>query len=812
MPNFSSSVSSTTPWADMTPTVQHILPGGKDNTKLTQRLDQLADFAKSCVNENGELIPIIYRPYHENSGLWFWWGASNTTKDEFVNLWRYTIEYLRDVKGVENFLYAYSPNGHFTSEANYLSRYPGDDYVDIIGFDMYHDNPSYEGKWMQQTIKDAQIVVNIANQKGKVAAICEMGLRYNGSDGLAVEDNAMKDWYMQLHENLMNDDTAKQIAYMMTWRNQDKSHFWVPYNDGNGDKHEMADDFVRFYNQNNVIFADRIGNAYELEVTTDTDSDSAYILRPTAGETVSNKINVMISAKASALQKVQCEIEDKVYTAEYIDGYYVCQIDTSVFTDGVYTLKATVERLNEVALVVNKQIKIKNDVNSNLDDFSVLDNFEGYFGDSEALNENYNRNGNGDMNEISLIPSPFGEKSGHAMEFKYSLELGGPGYTGISKTMNYDISSLNATGISLDFKGDGLGEDILLQLNAPDCFEVHLNDLEDFDAQSNEIQHLEIPFSSFVKKGHNNAMNLASVQTYAIYVNELSGSPVSDSILVFDNIKFITDKKENPGPDPDPQPDPERISIGKCNITISDQIYTGKALQPVVNVKLGNTNLVKDRDYKIKSYQNNVNAGKASLIITGMGKYKDEKKAEFTIKKAKQFIGGVKSTYAKSCADKKFTLRPSAKGKLEYKSANNKVATISKRGSISIKGVGICRITVKAKQTSNYEAAEKVITLKVRPRKTNISKVSLKKKGTIQISWKKNKDAGGYIIQYSTDKKFKKAKMVTVKKGKVTNKTIKKLKKKTYYVRIRPYRNVKFEGRSVKVYGTYCKAKKVKVK
>lgn len=806
MPNFSASVPSSTPWSDMTPTVQHILPGGKDNGKLTQRLDQLADFAKSCVDEEGELIPIIYRPYHENSGLWFWWGASNTTKDEFINLWRYTVEYLRDIKGVENFLYAYSPNGHFTSEANYLSRFPGDDYVDIIGFDIYHDNPSYEGKWMQQTLKDAQIAVSIANQKGKVAAICEIGLRHNGSDGLAVEDNAMKDWYMQLHDTLMQDDTAKQIAYMMTWRNQDKSHFWVPYNDGNGDKHEMADDFVRFYNQDDVIFADRIGNVYDLEVTAKTDLDSAYILKPTAGETVSATMNVMIGAKAETVQQVQCQIENRIYNAKYSEGYYTCEIDTTEFTDGVYTLTATVERLDKEAIVVNKQIKIKNDAGSSLEDFSIVDDFEGYFGDTEQLNEKYNRNGNGDMNEISLISSPFGEQSGYAMEFKYNLELGGPGYTGTSKTLNYDISSLNATGISLDFKGDGLGEDILLQLNAPDCFEVHFSDLEEFDAESNAIQHLDIPFSSFVKKGHSNNMNLASVQTYAIYINAKSGNPVSESILVFDNIKFMTEKKETP------DPEPELMTISSCTVTIPDQTYTGKALQPMADVKLGNTTLVKDRDYKIKGYQNNINAGKASLIITGIGKYKDDKKAEFTIKKAQQVIGGVNDTYLKYRGDKKFILRPSAKGELKFKTSNKKIAIVNKKGSISIKGVGICKITINANQTSNYEAAEKIITLKVGPKRTNISKALSKQKGIMQISWKKNKDASGYVIQYSTNNKFKNPKKVTINKGKVVKKTIKKLKKKTYYVRIRAYKNVKFEGKNVKVYGTYSKAKRVKVK
>ncbi len=192
-----------------------------------------------------------------------------------MNLWRFTVEYLRDQKGVHNLLYAYSPNGHFSNEADYLSRYPGDDYVDIIGFDMYHDYPSYSDNWMQMTLKDACIVVSIANDRGKIPALTEVGLRYNGSDGLAVYNNTMKDWYTRLYDTLMNDKSAKQIAYMMTWRNQDKTHFWVPYNNGYGDKHEMADNFVEFYRKSNVIFADSLGDFAGLKNINTVDSEDA---------------------------------------------------------------------------------------------------------------------------------------------------------------------------------------------------------------------------------------------------------------------------------------------------------------------------------------------------------------------------------------------------------------------------------------------------------------------------------------------------------------------------------------------------------
>lgn len=542
-------------YGDMTPTVANIMPGGKDNAKFLAHLDIIAEVANAAKDINGNKIPIIFRPFHENSGMWFWWGVTNTTKDEFVNLWRYTVEYLRDDKGVDNFLYAYSPNGHFSGESNYLSRYPGDAYVDIIGFDVYQDNPSYDSKWMQQTLNDARIAVSIANSKNKVAAITEAGPRYNGSDGLAVDNNTIKNWYMLLHDTLMTDPEAKQIAYMMTWRNQDKTHFWVPYDDGAGDRHEMADEFTRFYNQDDVVFSDRVGNAYSLLVSSATETTEAYIVAPITAEKIKGtayQVKIKVVEGNSPVNSVTAMLGDTAIDVTNSGEYYVATVDTTKFTDGDITLTATVTLQNSGVIELSKNIKVMNDEANDVTDVTVLDNYDGYYGDNDLLTENYNRNTNGDVNSTVLIASPFGEALGYALKFDYSVATGGPGYSGVSKTVNYDISSLNATGVSLWFKGDGLGKDILLQLNMPDCFEVHFNDLADFDPNSTDPQYLEIPWSSFVKKGHTNAMDLSDIQTFAFYIN---GSGVDSSTLIFDEIKFmypVATPTQTPTPTPDP--------------------------------------------------------------------------------------------------------------------------------------------------------------------------------------------------------------------------------------------------------------------
>ncbi len=99
------------------------------------------------------------------------------------------------------------------------------------------------------------------------------------------------------------------------------------------------------------------------------------------------------------------------------------------------------------------------------------------------------------------------------------------------------------------------------------------------------------------------------------------------------------------------------------------------------------------------------------------------------------------------------------------------------------------------------------------PKKAKIKKVQLSGRRTLKITIKRDKDASGYQIQYSTSKKFKnkKTKSVNLKKNKKTTKTIKKLKSgKKYYVRVRSYKKVKSGNSVTKVYGSWSKTVKSK--
>ena len=121
------------------------------------------------------------------------------------------------------------------------------------------------------------------------------------------------------------------------------------------------------------------------------------------------------------------------------------------------------------------------------------------------------------------------------------------------------------------------------------------------------------------------------------------------------------------------------------------------------------------------------------------------------------------------------------------------------------KNVGSYTVTITLK--NNYSGTVKK-TFKIVPKTTSISKLTAGKK-KLTVKWKKQAtQTTGYQLQYGTSSKFKGAKTATITKNKTVSKAISKLKaKKKYYVRIRTYKTVKVNGKSVKLYSAWSKTK-----
>ncbi|HVF95969.1 MAG TPA: glycosyl hydrolase [Flavisolibacter sp.] len=229
--------------------VKNIIPGGSHHTQYKKILATVADLALSCKGADGSIAPMIFRPYHEFDGDWFWWGAGHCTKEEFVSLWRFTVSYLRDSLGVHNFLYAFSPDNRFNTEQKFLERYPGDEWVDMVGMDNYGDF-GRDGKYnVEAGMKKLKIVSDYAQKKGKLAAFTETGLESipNGT------------WWT---ETLLKTLKSKgmQLSYVLVWRNDARSatHYYAPY-----PGHSSVPDFMKFYNDPFTLFEKDLKGIYK---------------------------------------------------------------------------------------------------------------------------------------------------------------------------------------------------------------------------------------------------------------------------------------------------------------------------------------------------------------------------------------------------------------------------------------------------------------------------------------------------------------------------------------------------------------------
>lgn len=234
-------VTGNTSWdCDQDYVVKSIIPGGENHEQFLTWLDRLADFFLDLKNEEGVLIPVVFRMYHEHTGAWFWWGSKQCTPEEYKRLWIMTVEYLRDKKNVHNLLYCYSPS-ETNSLEHYLERYPGDEYVDMIAFDSYvsgRDETALE-RYKEAMHRNLRIITDYAAQSGKIPTIGETGM-----ESIPVETYFTETVYPVI--------SNYKIAWVLFWRNAwepDKpNHFYAPF-----EGHPAADDFRKFVDKPNIL-------------------------------------------------------------------------------------------------------------------------------------------------------------------------------------------------------------------------------------------------------------------------------------------------------------------------------------------------------------------------------------------------------------------------------------------------------------------------------------------------------------------------------------------------------------------------------
>ncbi|MBE6238269.1 MAG: beta-mannosidase [Bacteroidales bacterium] len=218
--------------------VASILPGGENHGKFMEWLGKAADYLASFKAPDGKAIPIIFRPWHEHTRDWFWWGQNLCTKEQYIALWRMTYDYMTDKRGLDNLVWSYSPDAGGLTDDNFGEKYPGDDIVDMVGIDFYQFDTNED--YIERTRHCLSLTEAFAKEHGKLMAFTEAGF-----EGVKYER-----WWTEVLYPAIKDFP---VSYVLLWRNacdgHMQHHFYGPH-----PEHESAEDFKAFAAEEQILF------------------------------------------------------------------------------------------------------------------------------------------------------------------------------------------------------------------------------------------------------------------------------------------------------------------------------------------------------------------------------------------------------------------------------------------------------------------------------------------------------------------------------------------------------------------------------
>jgi mannan endo-1,4-beta-mannosidase len=235
-------------------------PNRNENPSLNWLLTLIDSLVIPVFQQLG--FPIVFRPWHEMNGDWFFWGSGNCSPDEYKALYRLTVNYIRS-KGVENILYAWSPD-----KSAGLQYYPGDAYVDVLGMDIYEPGIMRYSAFPKME-RELGKLTDYAYSHGKVAAITETGCRKTDDGQFRYPDIYPAFWTENVLKPFIGNKKTKKVAWIMSWYgtnwNGDRStEAYIPYigmERSNADK--AIEDFKLFYNHPASLFLNDLPKMYE---------------------------------------------------------------------------------------------------------------------------------------------------------------------------------------------------------------------------------------------------------------------------------------------------------------------------------------------------------------------------------------------------------------------------------------------------------------------------------------------------------------------------------------------------------------------
>ncbi|MCR5454218.1 MAG: glycoside hydrolase family 26 protein [Bacteroidales bacterium] len=219
--------------------VSKLLPGGALNGVFGTWMQRVSDFLKTLVDDNGNKIPVIFRPWHENSGSWFWWGEKFCTPDQYRALWNMLQDKLR-ADGFDNIVWSYSPGMEDNlTEERLLVRYPGDGRVNMIGLDGYQWKPDGKQHFIDRGRQNLDVLCKAAKKHNLIPALTECGMK----------NLTEPTWWTS---TLMPTVEGFPISYLLVWRNY-KSEWFGP-----APSKPDAEYFRDYYKSDKSLFANDI--------------------------------------------------------------------------------------------------------------------------------------------------------------------------------------------------------------------------------------------------------------------------------------------------------------------------------------------------------------------------------------------------------------------------------------------------------------------------------------------------------------------------------------------------------------------------
>lgn len=537
--------------------MNQILPGGAYHERFNAYLDMVAEYAHQVDGT------ILFRPFHENTGSWFWWGKAFCEPETYKSVFKYTVEYLRDEKDVHNILYVYGPGSEAATLAEYEERYPGDAYVDMVGFDTYDSNPvtDEEGYTFQTNFENTvRLTDEFAKLHGKLFAVTETGIT-SDQGGLPAVGNKRPDWFMKILDIVTKEEY--NCCYFMIWTNYSDSSYYTPFvasvkEDGTLHGHEMINEFIEFYNDEKSIFASDQkeilnGPAPSAPQRQGWDEADGYFTAPIAGTRI---------LKETAVQaRLNRECGDVVIKAAAGDKEIPLSVSVSGKTAHAVLTDEILKELGETVsgrLILyvegarRQEIPVIFNIAEAERDPLCVDDFERYYGSSELLNSSWAVNKDSGCELALTLADDVFYDGEYSLRFEYRETR--TGWAGATVPCEADWSSCNA--LQFWVVPDGKNQKTVVQINTSDggSYEAYLNTYEAY-ASSSEPLLVTMPFSEFVDKGGRGALTsaaAANVSNFGLWVNAVPDSDAVDEngqvsgVLYYDSIKAVESESTVP--------------------------------------------------------------------------------------------------------------------------------------------------------------------------------------------------------------------------------------------------------------------------